>query len=289
MVNFDPLVAWIVEREAVRRRREAGKRKPWSSDKIFQQWSFCNVERERDKVTVWIRENWREPHSDDPDLFFAMVVARFVNEPDGLAQIGWPVPWDPEHFLAVMADRKARGAKCYREDAYMLRADARLSRPKPEYQVADIFNPVWRARKDLRPRTGETLASFHKRLGARHGFGGGFMTAQIVADLKYVEPLRSAADWMTFAASGPGSRPGLNRLLGRDKDAPWNEAAWRREFDRLREAIQPDLADIGLGDLHAQDLQSCLCEYAKFEHIREGGKGKRRFDGAGLGGLLEGF
>lgn len=49
--------------------------------------------------------------------------------------------------------------------------------------------------------------------------------------------------------------------------------------------MQPELADIALADLHAQDLQNCICEWSKYEAIRLGGKGKRRFDGVG-GGLL---
>lgn len=263
---------------------------PWSDDPIFQKTPFCNVRREDDRVTRWIAENWREPHADDPDLWFAMVVARFVNEPDTLAEIGYPVPWDAQHFLGVMAARGTRGAKLYREDAYMIWADNRPGRsgqPKQVYQAEEIFGPLWRDRKELRPRTGETLASYHKRLGKYHGLGDGFMSAQVIADLKYVQPLLSAADWVTFAVSSPGSKRGLNRVLGRDKDAPWTEAAWRKEFDKVWGEIEPDLKDLGLGDLHAQDLQNCLCEWDKYERTRLGeGKSKRRFAGEADGSLF---
>jgi hypothetical protein len=40
----------------------------------------------------------------------------------------------------------------------------------------------------------------------------------------------------------------------------------------------PELTRIGLGDLHAADLQNCLCEFDKMERARLGeGKLKRRF------------
>jgi hypothetical protein len=42
---------------------------------------------------------------------------------------------------------------------------------------------------------------------------GSFQSGQVLANLKYGQ-LKSAADWWTFAASGPGSRRGLNRVLG---------------------------------------------------------------------------
>ena len=126
--------------------------------------------------------------------------------------------------------------------------------------------------------TGETLASYYSRLSEHHGMGGGFMPAQIVADLKYVEPLRSASDWATFAASGPGSRRGLNRVLGRPVDAKWSEGDWRRALGKLHEAIVPELERIGLSDLHAQDLQNCLCETDKYLRVKLGeGKPRRRF------------
>ena len=58
--NLNLLVYWITEREAVRKRRADGDPPPWSDDRIFQR-KFCNVERERDAVSVWIREHWRDP------------------------------------------------------------------------------------------------------------------------------------------------------------------------------------------------------------------------------------
>src|SRR5260370_14983276 len=105
------LLAFIVEREAIRIKRERGEQKPWTDDQILRDWSFTNVHREDDRVTRWLAENWRAPHADDPDLWFAMVVARFVNWPDTLAGFGYPVPWKPDHFLPLMAPRKPRGGK----------------------------------------------------------------------------------------------------------------------------------------------------------------------------------
>jgi alpha-glutamyl/putrescinyl thymine pyrophosphorylase clade 1 len=151
-------------------------------------------------------------------------------------QIRYPVPYYPEHFLTVMAARAARGAKLY-GPAYTIHADnTSKGRCTAEYQAAEVFNPLWRKREFLRPTQGETLARYFARLSECHGLRGGFMPAQIIADLKYVAPLSAASDWMTFAASGPGSRRGLNRVLGRPVDAPWSESGWRREFDRLRTA-----------------------------------------------------
>jgi hypothetical protein len=108
---------------------------------------------------------------------------------------------------------------------------------------------------------------------------GGFLAAQVTADMKYVAPLMSARDWMTFAAPGPGSERGLNRVLGRPVKAPWrSEEGWRSALRRLHDAIRPEVERIGLGDLHAQDLQNCLCETDKLMRAQLGeGRPKRKF------------
>jgi hypothetical protein len=96
--------------------------------------------------------------------------------------------------------------------------------------------------------------------------------------MKYVWPLRRANDWRTFAASGPGSKRGLNRVLGRPVQTSWDEHGWRVQLRELHENITPELQRIGLGDLHAQDLQNCLCELDKYLRAKLGeGRPKRRF------------
>jgi hypothetical protein len=271
------LCYFLAERESIRRKRALGLPAPWTDDRILREWSLTNVRREDDRTTRHVAVNWREPHRNDPDLFFAMTVAVFVNNIATLEELGWPVPSDPDRFLSVMKARAERGERLY-GPAYMIRADKRYP-TTAEYQAAQVFNPLWRDREWMRPRAGETLGGYRSRLGERHGFGGGFMPGQVIAYLKYAPPLCDAPDWATFVISGPGSRRGLNRVFGHPPDRKWpSEAAWRAAFNQLRAAITPDLERMGLGDLHASDLQSVLCELDKYERVRLGeGKPRRRF------------
>ncbi len=282
----EQLMAFIAEREAIRLRRATddrslwdmsvrGGRVCWTQDPILKAYRFCNVRREDDRVTRWIADNWRQPNKLDNDLWFAMVVARFINWPDTLVEIGYPVPWTPKHFLEIMEWIKAAGRKMY-TGAYMVRAD-REHKNKFEYQEKVVFTPMWEARKRLRPREGDTLNSYHMLLGQFHGLGS-FMAAQVVADLKYVQPLLSASDWLTFAASGPGSRRGLNRVLSRPVDSSWTEEDWRAELGRLAERMRPLFEAAGIEMVHNQDLQNCLCEFDKYERVRLGeGRPRARF------------
>jgi 5-hmdU DNA kinase, helical domain len=268
------LVYFIGERWAIHLRRISGAPPPYTDDPILREWSFCNCRREDDRVTRWIAANWRKPHAADPDLWFALGVARFVNWPDTLAEVGYPVPWDRERFVAVLQARAARDDKVFGA-AYNISNGGKTT-AKAEH-VAGVLDALWTRRKSLRPREDDSLLSFCGRLKQMDGLAS-FMAAQIVADVRYVAPLRNARDWWSFAAPGPGSKRGLNRVLGRPKDAAWSDDGWQAALQKLHEAIMPELQRIGLGDLHAQDLQSCLCELDKFERVRLGeGKPKRRF------------
>ena len=67
------------EREAVRKKREAGDPFPWSEDSIFQKGRFLNVFREDDKVSKSIIE-FAEPAKDDlPLLIQALFFGRWCN------------------------------------------------------------------------------------------------------------------------------------------------------------------------------------------------------------------
>jgi hypothetical protein len=106
-------------------------------------------------------------------------------------------------------------------------------------------------------------------LGQMQGFGS-FMTAQVIADIKYHKPLLDAADWETFAASGPGSRRGLNYVLG--CEGHWNEDDWRMELGRLREKLLPMFERAQMPKPHAQDVQNILCEFSKYHRMAVEGK-----------------
>lgn len=271
---MNPLVAWVKERESIRKKKEAGEASPYSENVIFRTYRFCNAFREDDKVTRWIFNNWLKPNQNDPDVWFAMVVARHLNLPETLAQLGYPVPWNKKRFLSVLAKRKRIGLTSF-NSAYRIRPMP--GHETPTYLAQRVLGPLWKVRDKIRPVVGDSLDGFHQRLLTQYGLGS-FMAAQIVADTKHVEPLKSALDWWEFAASGPGSRQGLNRLLGRPVKQNWKEEDWRNELVKLRERLKPEFEAEGIPWCDAQNTQNQLCETAKFERTRLGeGRPKRKY------------
>jgi alpha-glutamyl/putrescinyl thymine pyrophosphorylase clade 1 len=154
------LLYFIAERLAVQEKKDAGAPRPWTNDPILDEGKFCHIERERDRTTVWIRKNWREPHADDPDLWFAMCVARRINHWPTLAKIGFPVPFDVERFLAIMRAREARGEACFNSSAYRLLPGCPQGMSLTEFLGQQMLPMLWGMRNHLRPRPGETLRAF---------------------------------------------------------------------------------------------------------------------------------
>lgn len=260
-------VAFIAEREAIRRRRQQKEREPWTKDPILSKFRFCNVRREDDRVTQWLRVHWREPFADYPHLWFAMVVARLINHPPTLEELSLPGRWNPKQFLHVLRSRAKREEKTF-GSAYIVSTNGRAT-DKGLYLVESVLNPLWAERQSLIPQKGDTLVEYCAALRQFNGMGG-FIAAQVIADIKYVEPLKSAPDWWTFAASGPGSRRGLNRVVGLDVDSHWNEMEWYATLRVLGDDTRKMLQDAKVPRLHLQDLQNCLCEYDKYERARLG-------------------
>ncbi len=272
---LDEFVYWIKERESIHQKRLRGHAAPWTADTILQRYRFCNVRREDDRVTRWVHDNWLRPSAAKPfgEIVFAMAVARLVNWPESLAEVGLPTPWHPEKFVHVLNARKASGTKVF-TGAYMIRAiEAKDGETKADYLAKYVLDPLWKGRKQA-PCDG--LQALHTWLLPFYGMGS-FLAAQVVADAKWTKQLRNAPDWHTWAAPGPGSMRGLNRVLGRDVNAPWRAEDWHATLLELRKAVLPKLPK-ALRDLDAQNFQSALCEVDKYLRVKSGeGRPKQNF------------
>lgn len=250
---------WISEREAVRKLKEAGAPKPWTQDKMLQTYRFCNVYREDDKVSRWIYENWIQPYEAHPSLVSAIVLARMINWPDTLAEIGFPeeFPIDGCEYGDRIRKRINRGDKTW-TGAYMITAE--MDGSGKEVSVMKTVCNVQNLK--LRDTCKGMWEEFQRlpRIGS-------FMAAQFVADLKRTHYLGNAVDVETFCAPGPGSQKGLNLLLD-TPDKQWSQPDFEREVNNLRDFI-PLVID-------AQNVQNCLCEFSKY--VR--GSSRSKYPGA---------
>ena len=261
---------YINERHAIYLKRRIGVDFPWTDDEILQTYSFCNVYRELDKVTVWIRENWKEPYADHPNLPFAMAVARQINWPDTLQEIGFPEHWNPERVKAIMQGRMDRKEKVY-TGAYMLTGT--LGGTKVEQTIDKILTPLYEAPPEILPYS---LEETWKKYLPYPGFSG-FMAYEVVTDLRYTKYLEDADDIMTWANAGPGAKRGLNRIHGRPLEQTIKPNQLNAEMAGLLD-LASEYGAVYLPTLEMREIEHCLCEYDKYERVRLGeGRPRAKF------------
>lgn len=269
------LLHWISERERVRYAKEVvGLPPPWSLDPIIQTTRFCNVHREDDKVTRWIKTNWRDPFSSSPQLAFSMCLARVVNWPDTLTHLGFPHTWDPASFVAKMDSLSSGGSRKIWGGAYMVTGGYSKGGETKQVIMSRVLDAAYKNVRNIGP--GDCLQDAFLDIAETPGLGT-FLAAQVVADLKYTPLLEGAHDFWTFCAPGPGSTMGLNFLHGRPPTKGISEKQFSEEVNDLRLWLR------GHGiELTAHDTQNCLCEFSKYVRIKYlNGRAKTGYPGRG--------
>jgi hypothetical protein len=293
-MNAEPLWYWMRERHNIYLRRQAGQPWPWTLDPILREYRFCNVFRELDTVTEWVRKNWREPYADHPNLWFAMAVARQINWPDTLAAIQFPhLPADSMHVWfanakAAMWARQHKQLKVY-TGAYMLRGDiqrvrmgpsnAPHSNDKPTYTLDTVLRYPWENQRELLQlliRSQCSLQDVHTWFTKWPGWGG-FLAYEVVTDLRQTRYLERAPDIMTWANAGPGAVRGLNRIHGRPVKQVLSQAQANTEMRTLLTQSWANLPK-DFPPLEMRDIEHSLCEMDKWCRVQEGsGRPRARY------------
>jgi hypothetical protein len=192
-----------------------------------------------------------------------MAMARQINWPDTLEEIGFPEHWNPERIKAIMQGRLNRKEKVY-TGAYMLTGT--LGGTKVEQTIDKILTPLY----EMPPRIiSNSLEETWKRYLPYPGFSG-FMAYEVVTDLRHTKYLENAEDIMTWANPGPGAKRGLNRIHGRELEKSIPKAQLISEMKELL-----DLCNMAPLPLEMRDIEHCLCEFDKYERVRLG-QGKPR-------------
>ncbi len=272
---------------------------PLTRDPVLATYRFCNLFRELDRVTRWIDTNIRKPFAHHPNLWLMLAIARYVNWPWTLSMLigdpeapetdriypgAWPSHegFTPEKLGDALDDISSMGRKVY-TGAYMIRAESNpeaewYSWTKQQYIARIVIGRLWEDRevweRHLRGVNHDDGQPFLQGVWERFqqpryiGWGP-FMAYQVVVDMRHTRYLRDAPDINTWAALGPGSRRGLNRLAGRPVDYPLKQAEGLAEMCALWEGQDAWRAP-WVPRIELSDIQNCLCEVDKWLRASRG-------------------
>ncbi|HWY14385.1 MAG TPA: nucleotide kinase domain-containing protein [Rhizomicrobium sp.] len=279
--NYEPLWHWVREREAIRIRKDAGDAFPWTDDEILKTYRFCNVRREDDRVTVWIRKNIRERFAGHPHLWFMLCAARAINWPDTLHELiddaslhaSWPsdAEFAPQEMAAVLNARADRGEKVF-TGAYVITAPATKGASKSTFVATETLGQLWASQAAFTVlfNTLPKLEYVHAVLMRYDGWGP-FMAYQAVVDMRFTPLLDEAMDLKTWAAAGPGTIRGLNRIFARKLN---EQITQRYALSELR-MIYERVTDATGVAMDFSDVPNILCETDKYLRVKNG-EGKPR-------------
>lgn len=270
----------MTERHGIYIRRAQGAAKPWTKDQVLQNYRFCNVYRELDTTTQWIRQNTR-------DEVFSAALCRQINWIPTLQRIysnndprahGGDGDFSPAMLAHLIEFEKDVSGKAY-TSAYMLTAGgASGGMRKSEITASLILAPLWALRDVLTEQItrNNTLQYCTERLSGLYGFGP-FIGYEVACDLRYSGMLARATDIMTWANPGPGARRGLNRLFGRPVDTRVSTEACVSEMRFLLKEVS---SEWGFAPLEMREIEHSLCEFDKYQRVALGqGTPRQRFNG----------
>lgn len=295
-INAEPLWDWVAKRHSVYIRQAMSRGEPVftsnleaalkfkfnvADDPILRDYRFCNVFRELDRVTRWVDVHIRKPFADCEYLWFMLAIARIINWPDTLAVLmsseeTWPINehFSPFQFANALERLKDEGKKVY-TGAYLIRPESKINKPwyglsKQHYVGRIVLGNLWDDRKQLSEffDSNQSVRNAHARFMQYWGWGS-FMSYQVCVDMIHTRYLQDAPDQNTWAALGPGSTRGLNRLAERPTKKLLKPEQGVKEMVEIYTS-QNDFRPSFVPRVGLSDIQNCLCETDKYLRAKNG-------------------
>lgn len=277
---------WIRERHSIYLKKQAGKRKPWTKDKVLQEYYFTNPYRENDKTTVWFRKHVREPWRGELRVLFATACFRWFNlisTGEILIENHLLDDWSMDLALNVLGRVRASKQAVF-TGAFMINSPPGV--PKLE-AICKRINEIWLDRSSLEAdaMAWNTMEEAHRRFMQYQGLAG-FMAYEIVTDLRHTYFLEDARDTMSWCNPGPGCARGLRRLAGMPMGKGNAEMVrkpdnWKETMQRLLILANRQAQRLKHPPLEMREIEHSLCEWDKYMRAHDGsGRMKRRYQGA---------
>lgn len=291
--KVEDFFAFINERHSIYLARKQDMKKPWTDDKILQQYKFTNVFRELDRGTVALRKYlWprvqgvSEYSKDDLEMIFWHVCwYRLFNEVSNLTD--WStLPADPMELQYRLNAKYHRDEKIF-TSAHMTTG---VSGESKLVTYMRAVMDAWDHREELtfKIMRDETLEAAYSHV-IRLYMMGPFVTYEVVTDLRWTPLLRQAPDKLTWANVGPGAKRGMERL-GMEPTVESMVSLHEMGLDYLSCSLMDHYVDASdaftwldgknYPPFELREIEHCLCEFDKYERARtEVGRPRQKYNG----------
>lgn len=269
---YDLYWKFAAERHRVFEARVAGAPRPWTQDRIIQQYKFCNVYRAADRVSQYLIRDvaYRDDDSSPEDQVFQIVAFRNFSNIDTwetvtaiLGRAPRISDLDSGALEAALTEAKSRNGGLY-TGAFILCATDAYGRKTKHLNHVELFRDMF-VQSDLAERI-LAARSLKEVYDALHTFPlmGDFMSYQMAIDLNYSEHVNFSEN--DFTKPGPGALRGIKKVfsdlggLTPEEAIMWMVDNQEAEFKRL------GLAFSGLWGrpIQAIDAQNLFCETDKY-------------------------
>ena len=281
--NLDLYWHWIKERQNILYRRFILKEQPpWTEDKILQDWKFCNVERQNDTGTKYLKEEIIDKEIIPTELLFKMIVYRLFNRIETyekcLKNLSW-INFNLEETLEKLKSHRIAGNPVF-TNAFMVTGKCH---PETHDKIEKYFLVTCDIHKiipDLLQELNKNgLEGFFQKIKTIHGIGN-FIAYVICSDLVYTRLVDTNDDNNTWVYFGAGAKRGLKLIfpdIDDNDDRQLKESLqWlydNQEID-FREPCWQETKKISL-----MNIENCCCELSKYFKIKFGkGRAKVRFN-----------
>lgn len=255
-----------------------------TEDPILGEFRFCNVFREDDRVTTWLRENVREKLGDNHlQQFRAAVVFRWFNNIEtGRTLLPFLLGETNSLSWACSAVKKmAANGERILNPAYMIKSPPGMDKATGLFQcIEKVFDDQEMIVSEI--LEAQKLKRAHELL-CRYPYLGPFMSYQMVCDLRYTPLLKNVRDEYLWTAPGPGSARGCGRMGDNDPGLyNYNSKAHQEQLVAYMRYLL-----IMARDVHwpkewpkweLSTVQHWCCEYDKYMRVKLGeGTPKQRY------------
>ena len=262
--NLNTMKYWITERQNILRKKEAGESYPWTDDEILQKVRFCNVNRQDDKETKYLKEKvCLNSNLSLENKILNIILFRLFNKSETFERLGG-FPYDFATFDIMSLEDKVRqlhseGYNLF-TGAFMISALVRVSNKNSTYDLGalNVLNN-FNAQKYIAYMCikASDQQELYDTLRTFKGIGS-FLAYQMFVDITYIPNCPFGRNH--FVVSALGAQDGIKRIVedydGLTKEEIMFYLKYRDEFFQT---------------IDLSDIENCLCETSKYIRIRDTG------------------